>query len=192
MFKRKLQIAINEILASKGFNGSGNVWSKKSPETIEVVTLQLSKSRTEVTLNLGATEPLIYEKCWKETLPAKLDESLCIVTRRLGILKYGHDKWYSIAAEEATINSIVNDMQTVGLPFLQQLETINGLLSELEKGQEIKGTYPPTFIYLALIYSKLGKTEVAIDVIEKALSKLKRLSGGWSIRLKDIKRELTN
>lgn len=170
---------IEDYLRGEGFRRRKRVWNRSSGPYVDVITLQTSKSRDAITLNLGVADPRIYEQVWAAPLPAFADEAMCIVRTRLAALVDGRDRWWSLSSPDFAVD-VISMIRLYGMPFFERLHSDGALIDFLDQSAQAK--YPPEILYHALLLHREGRRDAACVVLKAFASR----SGAWSGRAKPI------
>ncbi len=181
---RALVKQLDELLLPLGFRRTKRVWNRASGLYVDVVELQVSKSRDSMTVNLGVLDPEIYRQCWNEDAPRNVQAPHCTVRARLGELIDGKDTWWSIGCPE-----IIHAITAYGLPFLDRMHEHSAMEEHLQATEVAGRRYPDpaSVIYLALLMNKRGDRAGACALIRQQLEKGR---GAWQARFREIAERL--
>ena len=82
------------------------------------------------TVNLGVLLPCVFEVDWQKPLPSFAKEYDCSIRERLGTLAFGSDEWFGLTSDSsAAATELVQLLDKLGLPFLEQFSTYEGVLA---------------------------------------------------------------
>jgi hypothetical protein len=172
-------------LRELGFFKDGLVWNRSSGEVVEVIDLQVSKSKSEVTINCGVFHKEAYSIVWGRELTGIAEEPLCVIRARVGELVDGHDTWWEIS-DEATKDALTRAVAEYCLPFLEKVRSARGMEEYLEK-TAMKQKYPLPRIYLATIQVLNGKREAGCSLLADIQ---KSAVGDWRGRAHEVETRL--
>jgi len=159
---------LDPVLAAAGFVRSRQAWNRRvDRHTIDVVTLQLTAARWHVWVNLGVADLDVFATCLAMEPPETLTEMHCTARSRLGQLVDGRDSSWMLDDPE-TANDIARKMETVGLPFMDQMHDRRAMLADLKE----KPPEWPTIAFRAALEFKLGNQRDACASLEVFRSRL--------------------
>jgi hypothetical protein len=179
MTKKHLISEINEILRRHQFYGNGTPWNREYPGFIDVVDLQISKSKDMFTINVGVADKFVLHSCWNIDAETLVDEQSCTVRARLGELLYGKDVWWNLPDHES-IKEAVSAIQAVAVPFFQFHHNIDHMIETLEK-DPASARYPPGVIYLALLHYQKGDSDRCREIFKSI-----KLTDAWRKKASEI------
>jgi len=146
---------LDAVLQPHGFHRHKQTWNRRADSLVDVVDLQVDKSRTMMTVNVGVLSPEVHRKAWLSELPGVVDEAYCTVRSRLGYLVANRDMWWPIDAERSA-DEIADILRSQALRFLERLHSAGALERHLEGERAADSRYPPPAIYLALLKHQRG------------------------------------
>ena len=130
-------------------------------------------------INIGIFEPKFWlvEYDFKHTgqVPDYPTEPDCLIRKTINDLRSRNDLWYEVTDttnEEALIKEIQEDIQQYILPFFDQLDSVEKILSTLEKDSNLLGI---TFDLL-IFYAEHGQKEKSQTVYNQLLQKVNPLA----------------
>lgn len=173
MTKKQLISKIDEILEKYQFYKSGSVWNRRSPEFVDVIDLQISKSKDAFAINAGVADKFVIHACWGMDGSDVVEEPSCTVRTRLGELLYGRDVWWSLSDDDG-IEEMLSGIQDAAIPFLQLNHSIDHMIETLENDPASR-RYPPGVVYLALLHHRKGESDRCREIFESM-----KLTGAWS------------
>ena len=179
MTKKQLISKIDEILGKYQFSKSGSIWNRSSPEFIDVIDLQISKSKDTFTINVGVANKFVIHSCWNMDGSDVVEEPSCTVRTRLGELLHGRDVWWGLSDDDG-IEEVLSGIQDAAIPFLQFNHSIDQMIETLESDPACR-RYPPGVIYLALLHHRMGESDRCREIFKSM-----RLTGAWSQKASDI------
>jgi hypothetical protein len=177
---------LNDVIAPHGFRRRNLTWNRKSPPFTDVLELQVSKSHDAVTLNAGVFDPDVYQQCWNSSAPAFVDEPMCVVRSRIGLISGNSDTWWSLEDPEIS-QRVSTAVQEDALPFLDNMHSRQAMLNFLIASNVEAKKYPPPIIYLALLMNLTGDIAGACMTLNLLAS---RSLGEWRARVEAISRSL--
>lgn len=173
---------LDAALRPLGFRRRRNTWNRTVEAFVDVIDVQRSKSRTHIWVNLGVADPETYKRTWDAELPAFVDEGLCTVRERLGILLTGLDRYWDLDEPSAPINIRTAIVET-GLPFLDRMHGREALVDFLVDRPRL----PPDVLYLSSLLAAYGRQDEACAVLAKYVSTSR---GNWSARARKMAAEI--
>lgn len=179
MTKKRLTSKIGDVLEKCQFRGNGPLWNRDYIDFVDVIDLQISKSKDMFTINVGVADKFVTNACWGLSSAELVDEPLCTVRARLGELLYGRDVWWSLSDSEG-VEEVLRGIQDVAMPFLDLNHNIDHMIQSLEKDLAIR-RYLPEAIYLALLYYRKGERDRCREIFKSL-----KLTGAWSKKASDI------
>ena len=108
-------------------------------------------------------------------MPDYPTEPVCLIRKTINDLRGRKDLWYEIhnyTDEQKLIKEIQEDIQNYILPFFDQLDSVEKILSALEKDSNLLGI---TFDLL-IFYAEHGQKEKAQAVYSQLLQKVNPLA----------------
>jgi hypothetical protein len=181
MTTKLIGLAVDSVLKPHKFVRKRFTWNRKAGVFIDVVDVQLSKSRDMVTVNTGVFHREIYARCWSEEPPDFIQEPLCIVRARVGQLIDNEDVWWELT-DAHSVEDMKAKIATYVLSYLDKMHSFEAMDQFLTKMGVLKAKYPPPIIYLALLKSTLGDVAGSLEVLEN----LKTSSKEWNDRIEKI------
>lgn len=79
MKKAQLISKIDEVLEGYQFYRNGSLWIRDYADFVDVIDLQISKSKDMFTINAGVADKFIIRACWGMDGVAMVDEPSCRV-----------------------------------------------------------------------------------------------------------------
>lgn len=179
MKKSQLISKIDEILEKHQFYKRGLIWNRDYPDFVDVIDLQISKSKDRFTVNTGVADKFVIHACWGMDGSDVVEEPSCTVHMRLGELLHGRDVWWDLSDDD-DIEAVLSGIQEAAIPFLQLNHSIDHMIKTLENDPASK-RYPPGVIYLALLYYRNGESDRCKEIFKSL-----KLNGAWSQKASDI------
>ncbi len=194
MAKSKFAAALDEaqkpltsLLKNLGFRRKGRTYNRPvGDKLVHVVNLQMGQFPIgdyvipgireslcgRFTVNLGVLLPAVLRLERSRDPPAFAHEYDCEIRDRLGTLAFGEDTWWDLDHQvPETATSIVDLMDRVGLPFLDQFESYSSVLSYLERtGPLPSKNEGRSALAGALICCDLGERERAAMFFDRAIA----------------------
>jgi Domain of unknown function (DUF4304) len=179
MKKAHLILKIDEVLEKYQFHKSGDVWNRDYTDFVDVIDLQISKSKDMFTINAGVASKFVIRACWGFDGSSMVEEPSCTVRDRLGELLHGRDVWWSLSDNDG-VEEALSGIQDAAIPFLQVNHSIDHMISTLENDPASR-RYPPGVIYLALLHHQKGESDRCKEMFETM-----KLTGAWNQKASDI------
>lgn len=179
MTKIHLISKIDEVLERYQFFRRGLVWNRGYADFVDVIDLQISKSKDMFTINVGVADKFVMQACWGMDGSDVVDEPSCTVRTRLGELLHGRDVWWGRSDDDG-IEEVLSGIQDAAIPFLQLNHRIDHMIETLENDPASR-RHPPGIIYLALLHHRKGESDRFREIVKSM-----RLTGAWSQKASDI------
>lgn len=179
MKKMQLISKINDVLEKYNFYKKGSIWNRNYADFVDVIDLQISKSKDMFTINAGVADKFIIRTCWGLDGSGMVEEPSCTVRARLGELLHGRDVWWNLS-EGNGIGEVLSGIQDVAIPFLQLNHSIDHMIETLENDPASR-RYPPGVIYLALLHHRKGESDRCREMFKSM-----KLTGAWNQKASDI------
>lgn len=179
MTKKELTSKIDDLLKKFEFYKKGSLWNRDSTEFVDVIDLQISKSKDMFTINAGVACKFVLQTCWGVDGSITVDEASCTVRARLGDLIHGRDLWWSLA-DIGEADEVLNAIEDAATPYLQFNHSIDNMIETLENDPASR-RYPPGIIYLALLYYRNGEHKQCSDMFKSM-----NLSDAWAYKAAEI------
>jgi|APAra7269096661_1048516.scaffolds.fasta_scaffold00096_4 hypothetical protein len=185
MLMNKIILEIDNLLERYGFRRMGTTWNRVLCDFVDVIDLQLSKSRNAFAINVGVAEKSVLVKCWGSDSLEFVDEASCTIRARLGELMCGRDVWWPLTGKGG-IDEIINGIDNTAIPFLEINHSVDRMIDSLEKNSSAS-KYPPEAVYLALLHYRKGEGDRGLNMLRTLQTKL---TGGWREKVSGILNEL--
>lgn len=157
--------AVHAVLKEAGFARETRVrWTRSRDLSRDIVELQTSVSRNEVTLNVCLYEDEIDQTLRRLLFPAGLNYEAYPVNERLPMLMTGYDRWWS-RSDPGTAEAMAAALRSHGLPFLDGLHEPMAFIGWLEP-KFAKWRSPIGVMYGALMLHRLGRTAEGCALLE--------------------------
>ena len=179
MTKRQLISKLDDALGKYQFYRSGSVWNRDYADFIDVIDLQISKSKDTFTINVGVANKFVMQACWGIDGSDVVEEPKCTVRARLGELMYGRDVWWNLTDDDG-VDEILSGIQNTAIPFLQHNHSVDHMIENLGNDPASR-RYPPGIIYLALLHQQKGESGRCREMFETM-----RLTGAWNQKASEI------
>lgn len=182
--------AVHNLLRPEGFKRRRNSWNRRDGSFVDALDLQISKSWTDFTVNVGVAYARAIEVVWEKPLGKFIPVAACTVETRAGRLVDGREAWWEVDDPTAAIEVVALVRQYV-LEFFERmhsLETLAGMLADPDDwifGGALANRYPPPRLYLAVIYRDLDRPEDACKVLRTFSS-----GNAWDDRIGNVARKL--
>lgn len=179
MTKKQLITKIEDVLEKYQFYRNGALWNRDYADFVDVIDLQISKSKDMFTINAGVADKFIIRACWGMDGSSMVDEPSCTVRARLGELLHGRDVWWSLSNDDG-IEEVLSDIEGVLIPFLQRNHSIDHMIESIENNPAAR-RYGSGEIFIALLYHRKGESERCKEMFENM-----KLTGAWKQKASDI------
>jgi hypothetical protein len=174
---------LDGILFPSGFSRKKHTWNLSGDGYVDVVSLQISKGKEALTINLGVYQPDIYAECWPgATAPEFIDEASCIVRARLGELINGRDHWWR-SEDHSGAAIVAREIERRALAFLHRMHSLRAMELFLEQGGASGYSYPLPAIYLAIILIRQQRVSEGCELLRLTRE---RTTSAWRGRIDDI------
>ena len=179
---------VHAPLGRAGFVRRKSVWNRRSAQLVDVVDLQVSKSRDSITLNCGVFDPVAYAWTWRDDAPTFVQEVDCTARARIGELTKGGD-WWSLADAAVTASELAALVKTTVIPFLDRLHD-PVFMDECLATSVQRHFYPDplTQIYRAVRLYEQGNLKDA----QQLLQGVRTRENGWTLRAREIEAEISS
>lgn len=171
---------LDNVLCKNQFSRHHLTWTRHFPEFIDVIDLQVSKSFSKFSINVGIIDKFVFEAVWGTIINQKISDESCTVRRRLSYLTSGVDLWLDLD-EKLDVTKLLSDIENFALEFLTRNRSIDRLMDLLQEISPPK--YPPESIYLAIL--NLEKKNFSIYKNQIQFIK-KSTFGSWNLKVNDI------
>lgn len=187
------------LLKEHGFVKKGNTWNRRLREVVHVIDLQESRyddnRRVRFTLNVGVASPEAYAICWGPSVPSFLQETDCILRKRVGEFlnltdgSMALDYWWKLSsAGDVTIigKEVATAIRVRLLPYLDGISSTEALYAVLAK--QVQPSDVLGQIYLAILTALQGEAEKAKDALDVAAQ---AANAAWRTRIAQVREQLT-
>ena len=179
MKKADLISKIDDILKKHQFYRNGPLWNRDCADFVDVIDLQISKSKDMFTINAGVADKFVIQACWGKDGSDMVEEASCTVRARLGELLHGRDVWWSLSDDDG-VEEVLSGIQDAAVPYIQLNHSIDHMIEILENDPASR-RYPPGIIYLALLHHQKGESDRCREMFKSM-----KLTGAWSEKASDI------
>jgi hypothetical protein len=186
MSVRVIKTRMDRLLRPLGFAVRNATWNRKSGPFVDVIGVEVSKSRDAVTISAGVVDRDVHALLWGPPI-LFIQEPSCTVRARIGGLIDNYDRWWEID-DRTTPDAMAHDTAAYVLPFLESLHSRESLRQWLVSTKVTIRRYPPPIINLAILESLLGDPAKA----RALLARLEKdgLSTGWGARAAEVAAQL--
>ena len=175
---------IKPILKQNGFKKSGFVWAREKENIRTEFQIQFSTSNIgdigKFTMNIDVVYEIIDTNWNKFSETKKISFNI-----RSGSIISGNDKWYRINSfDDNEIDDAIFDFKRNIIPYLENAISLEGII-------KYHGKYLNPNV--AIAYALLGKSECAINIINKIISEKSRSERNFAYidYLESIKKIIT-
>lgn len=168
------------------FRRKGLVWNRRIDGVVEVIDLQVSKSRDAVTVNAGVLDPVVYRKVWGEDAPDIVKEPTSTVRVRIGELLDNRDRWWQLD-NDRDIGELVDAVTQVVLPFLHRIRSREEMILWLDRAEVARRRQPAELLGLAVLKDLIGQHSEACELLA---DQRRRSIGAWHSRYDEVARRL--
>ena len=167
------------VLKPLSFKKKALNYYRQLSEVGHIINIQKSsygdRDNIKFRVNLGVFEPRFWAGSHIGQLPDYPTEPVCLIRKTINDLRGRQDLWYEIhnyTDEQKLIKEVQEDIQNHILPFFDQFDSVEKILSALEKDSNLLGV---TFDLL-IFYAEHEKTEKAQAVYNQLLQKVNPLA----------------
>ena len=167
------------VLKPLSFKKKALNYYRRLAEVGHIINIQKSsygdRDNIKFRVNLGVFEPRFWAGSHIGQLPDYPTEPVCLIRKTINDLRGRKDLWYEIhnyTDEQKLIKEVQEDIQNYILPFFDQLDSVEKILSALEKDSNLLGI---TFDLL-IFYAEHGQKEKAQTVYNQLLQKVNPLA----------------
>ncbi|MEY2493793.1 MAG: hypothetical protein QOJ45_285 [Verrucomicrobiota bacterium] len=132
--QRQLDLAIGAVLKPRGFTKRKSSWYYVTDDCVGLLNVQKSNFGSRIYVNLGVSVKAIMSTDFPQ-------EHQCNIVSRLSELVADRQAFEEACNFEDTgvspdkLKHIIAAIETVGVPFLEQLGTVDGIRKRLAKGE---------------------------------------------------------
>jgi hypothetical protein len=181
-----IKTRMDRLLRPLGFAVRNATWNRKAGSFVDVVSVEVSKSRDSATISAGVVDKDVHALLWGPPV-LFIQEPLCTVRARIGELIDNYDRWWEIG-DATTPDAMADDTAAYVLPFLERMHSRESLREWLVSTKVTVRRYPPPIISLAVLESLLGdpgKGRAILTELQK-----NTLSTGWGARAAEVAAQL--
>ena len=167
------------VLKPLSFKKKALNYYRRLAEVGHIINIQKSsygdRDNIRFRINIGIFEPKFWSVSHTGQLPDYPTEPVCLIRKTINDLRGRKDLWYKIhnyTDEQKLIKEIQEDIQQYILPFFDQLDSVEKILSALETDSNLLGI---TFDLL-IFYAEHGQKEKAQTVYNQLLQKVNPLA----------------
>ena len=167
------------VLKPLSFKKKALNYYRRLAEVGHIINIQKSsygdRDNIRFRINIGIFEPKFWSVSHTGQLPDYPTEPVCLIRKTINDLRGRKDLWYEIhnyTDEQKLIKEIQEDIQQYILPFFDQLDSVEKILSALEKDSNLLGI---TFDLL-IFYAEHGQKEKAQTIYIQLLQKVNPLA----------------
>ena len=178
-FDRIVKEGFTLLLKPLSFKKKALNYYQRLAEVGHIINIQKSiygdRDNIRFRINIGIFEPKFWSVSHTGQLPDYPTEPVCLIRKTINDLRGRKDLWYEIhnyTDEQKLIKEIQEDIQQYILPFFDQLDSVEKILSALEKDSNLLGI---TFDLL-IFYAEHGQKEKAQTVYNQLLQKVNPLA----------------
>lgn len=178
-----IQSSLQLLLRKRGFKTRGRTFNRVSDDGItHVVNFQMGASDPPGTVhipglrenlygmfavNLGIYVPEVARFHGGGEAKAWIQEYHCCVRARLGSLMGGdREIWWHLRTDEKVITDVQQNLESVGLPFLERYGTRDKILAEWNSPSVNSAFGGPPRIVSAIILAERGRFNEARDMLQ--------------------------
>ena len=167
------------LLKPLSFKKKALNYYRQLSEVGHIINIQKSsygdRDHIKFRINIGIFEPKFWSVSHKGQVPDYPTEPICLIRKTTNDLRGRKDLWYEVndtTDEQKLIREVQEDIQNYILPFFDQLDSVEKILSALEKDSNLLGV---TFDLL-IFYAEHGQKEKAQTVYSQLLQKVNPLA----------------
>lgn len=167
------------LLKPLSFKKKALNYYRQLSEVGHIINIQKSsygdRDHIKFRINIGIFEPKFWSVSHKGQVPDYPTEPICLIRKTTNDLRGRKDLWYEVndtTDEQKLIREVQEDIQNYILPFFDQLDSVEKILSALEKDSNLLGV---TFDLL-IFYVEHGQKEKTQTVYNQLLQKVNPLA----------------
>ena len=167
------------LLKPLSFKKKALNYYRRLAEVGHIINIQKSsygdRDHIKFRINIGIFEPKFWSVSHKGQVPDYPTEPICLIRKTTNDLRGRKDLWYEVndtTDEQKLIREVQEDIQNYILPFFDQLDSVEKILSALEKDSNLLGV---TFDLL-IFYVEHGQKEKTQTVYNQLLQKINPLA----------------
>ena len=167
------------LLKPLSFKKKALNYYRQLSEVGHIINIQKSsygdRDHIKFRINIGIFEPKFWSVSHTGQVPDYPTEPVCLIRKTINDLRGRKDLWYEVndtTDEQKLIKEVQEDIQNYILPFFDQLDSVEKILSALEKDSNLLGI---TFDLL-IFYAEHGQKEKAQTVYIQLLQKVNPLA----------------
>ena len=167
------------LLKPLSFKKKALNYYRKLAEVGHIINIQKSiynhRNHIRFRINTGIFEPEFWSVSHTGQVPDYPTEPVCLIRKTINDLRGRKDLWYEIhnyTDEQKLIKEVQEDIQNYILPFFDQLDSVEKILSALEKDSTLLGIS----FDLLILYGEYELREKAQAVYHQLLQKVNPLA----------------
>ena len=167
------------LLKPLSFKKKALNYYRQLSEVGHIINIQKSiyshRNHIRFRINIGIFEPKFWSVSHTGQVPDYPTEPVCLIRNTINNLRGRKDLWYEIhnyTDEQKLIKEIQEDIQNYILPFFDQLDSVEKILSALEKDSNLLGIS----FDLLILYGEYELREKAQAVYHQLLQKVNPLA----------------
>ncbi|MEN2767448.1 DUF4304 domain-containing protein [Ornithinibacillus xuwenensis] len=173
VFHMLLKETIAPLLKAYGFKKKGKNFSKILSDIAWTVNVQSSKWNTkeeaQFTINTGIFTNALFGTFYNHEAPQFPTEGVSVLRLQITELKNTADTWYKLNHEtnlKQLTSELEYDIEEIVLPHLNQFQTIDDVIKEMERREKMKGWYENPH-FLTILYHAAGYEKKALKRLKK-------------------------
>ena len=167
------------LLKPLSFKKKALNYYRQLSEVGHIINIQKSiyshRNHIRFRINIGIFEPKFWSVSHTGQVPNYPTEPVCLIRKTINDLRGRKDLWYEIhnyTDEQKLIKEVQEDIQNYILPFFDQLDSVEKILSALEKDSNLLGIS----FDLLILYGEYELREKAQAVYHQLLQKVNPLA----------------
>ena len=167
------------LLKPLSFKKKALNYYRQLSEVGHIINIQKSiyshRNHIRFRINTGIFEPKFWSVSHTGQVPDYPTEPVCLIRKTINDLRGRKDLWYEIhnyTDEQKLIKEVQEDIQNYILPFFDQLDSVQKILSALEKDSTLLGIS----FDLLILYGEYELREKAQAVYHQLLQKVNPLA----------------
>ena len=183
MNKSPIIVFLDGLFRPMGFLRKKSTWNRENGQFVDVIDVQVDKSESSMTLNVGVLEKGVYYSCWGRDAGPLVEEPFCTVRARIGELMDGKDKWWPLRDIDAITGEIEYSVKQYAIPFIDRMHSLEHMYQWLISSGAATPRNPLAAICVAILQDRMGAKKDACLILAELRAKA---LGAWSERANEV------